>query len=110
MSLKLLKPSLQTQKNSLKTIDAGSWRAFKPSSTARGYGYKWQKARAGYLLKHPLCVMCGRGGIHAPATVVDHIQAHRGDMALFWDVGNWQSLCAHHHSSDAQRRDRLTNI
>jgi 5-methylcytosine-specific restriction protein A len=28
-----------------------------------------------------------------PATVTDHIEAHKGDMKLFWDPDNWQSLC-----------------
>ncbi|WP_223866012.1 HNH endonuclease [Salipiger aestuarii] len=36
--------------------------------------------------------MCG-----APATVVDHIQPHKGDKALFWDRNNWQPICKHCH-------------
>ena len=41
-----------------------------------------------------------------PATVVDHIVPHKGDMALFWDKSNWQGLCAHCHNSHKQRREK----
>lgn len=86
-------------------MQPGSWRTDKQSSTQRGYGYKWQKAREGYLAKHPLCVYCQREGLVTVATVVDHIRPHRGDMALFWDPTNWQSLCSTHHSSQKQREE-----
>ncbi|MDC8756249.1 HNH endonuclease [Janthinobacterium fluminis] len=85
-------------------IQPGSWRTDK-SSTQRGYGYKWQQARAGYLSKYPLCVYCAKAGLTRAATVVDHIVAHQGDMALFWDRSNWQSLCAPCHSSTKQREE-----
>ncbi len=39
----------------------------------------WQKARAAYLARHPLCVFCERDGRVTAAAVVDHIEAHRGD-------------------------------
>jgi 5-methylcytosine-specific restriction protein A len=64
------------------------------SSAQRGYGAAWRRARAAHLAEHPLCVECERQGSSVPATVVDHIAPHRGDMALFWDSTNWQSLCA----------------
>ena len=67
---------------------------------------KWRSARIGYLRKHPLCVVCQRDGHITEATVVDHIKPHRGDMKLFWNSSNWQSLCAHHHSSYKQRLER----
>lgn len=31
--------------------------------------------------------------------MVDHIIPHKGDQQLFWDEGNWQSLCKDHHDS-----------
>jgi 5-methylcytosine-specific restriction endonuclease McrA len=108
MSLKTLKSTLPVLKSTMQTITPGSWRGDKQGSTQRGYGYKWQQARAGYLLRHPLCVMCQQAGRVEAATVVDHITAHRGNMDVFWDRANWQGLCATHHSSDAQRRDNLT--
>ena len=37
-----------------------------------------------------------------PATVVDHIEPHRGDLTAFWQ-GALQSLCGTCHSSTKQR-------
>lgn len=59
----------------------------------RGYDARWQRARATYLLSHPLCAECMRHGRLTPARVVDHIVPHRGDQHLFWDESNWQALC-----------------
>ncbi len=72
----------------------------------RGYGYAWQKARAAFLRKHPLCLPCQKRGRVAEAHVVDHIAPHRGDMKLFWDSKNWQSLCANCHNSYKQRLEK----
>lgn len=69
----------------------------RPSALKRGYDSRWQKARLSYLNHHPLCVKCWDNDITCTATVVDHIIPHRGDMDLFWDVSNWQSLCKMHH-------------
>lgn len=70
----------------------------RASSAQRGYGYRWQKARAYFLQANPLCVECEREGRCEPATEVDHIVPHRGDTRLFWDAANWQGLCKRHHS------------
>lgn len=67
-------------------------------ANARGYDSRWRKARALFLRRHPLCAECKRQGKLTPATVVDHIIPHRGDVTLFWDESNWQPLCAHHHN------------
>lgn len=67
---------------------------------------RWRKLRLLHLASEPLCRMCKQTGRLTPATVVDHIKAHKGDETLFWDQGNWQSLCAHHHNSDAQRIEK----
>jgi 5-methylcytosine-specific restriction protein A len=83
-----------------------SWRADKRSSSERGYGSRWRKARAIYLQHHPLCVMCERDGRVTAGSVVDHIRPHKGDPALFWSEANWQTLCATHHSSDKQMLER----
>ncbi len=40
-----------------------------------------------------------------PASVVDHIEPHRGDSALFWDSGNWQALCKRCHDAHKQRQE-----
>lgn len=77
----------------------------RESSAARGYGYKWQQARAGWLAKHPLCVHCAARGRVIEATDVDHIRPHKSDMTLFWDRQNWQSLCAPCHSAKTASED-----
>lgn len=78
----------------------------RQTSAQRGYGYRWQKAREGFLRNHPLCADCSRRGITQAADVVDHITPHRGDMNLFWDRDNWQSLCANCHNSFKQRLEK----
>jgi 5-methylcytosine-specific restriction protein A len=89
-------PTLQHQQQ------APSWRYATTSSTERGYGYAWQKARARFLAAHPLCTQCESEGRTIPATVVDHRIPHRGNQALFWDETNWQSMCKPHHDSKTQ--------
>lgn len=39
------------------------------------------------------------------AIIVDHIIPHRGDMKLFWDEDNWQSLCKHCHDVKTAKED-----
>jgi len=90
------------------TINPNSWRSGL-TTDQRGYTYAWEKARAAYLRKHPLCVMCQDEGITRLAQVVDHKVAHRGDKQVFWDSDNWQSLCKPHHDSHAQRRDNASS-
>ena len=70
-------------------------RAFyaRENAAARGYDKRWQRARALFLKRHPLCAECQRQNRITPATVVDHIIPHRGDETLFWDMANWQPLC-----------------
>lgn len=121
--LQTLKHRLASVPVKLQTIQPGSWRTNKQSSTARGYGYKWQKAREEFLSTYRYCVYCARAvGITVAFTnpeyiglciragvgkaeVVDHIEPQRGDDAVFWDRANWQPLCKSHHSSDKQREE-----
>ena len=91
--LKTLATRLQPQANRIATVVPGSWRNDKATSTQRGYGYAWQQARLVHLNAHPLCVYCERDDRVTAASVVDHVIPHRGDMTLFWDRNNWQSLC-----------------
>ena len=51
-------------------------------------------------------VKCYEEGHITIATVVDHIVPHRGDQKLFWDRGNWQPLCEHHHNVKTMTEDR----
>lgn len=106
MKLTTLKPRLATlNTDRVPVMAAGSWRKQGMTSAQRGYGYRWQQAREGWLKAYPLCVMCEQDNRVTLATVVDHRIPHRGDQTLFWDQTNWQSLCATHHSSDKQRAD-----
>ena len=77
----------------------------RPSAAARGYGSRWQKARAGFLLAHPLCAGHTDRGEIVAANVVDHIIPHRGDMKLFWNRDNWQALCKRCHDTKTANED-----
>lgn len=67
---------------------------------------RWRKVRLLHLQTEPLCRMCADEGRITAAQVVDHIKAHKGDEALFWDSSNWQSVCKPCHDRHAQSRDR----
>lgn len=77
----------------------------RESSTQRGYSYKWQQARKGFLAKHPLCTECERQGRITAATDLDHIIPHKGDKDAFWTRSNWQALCHPCHSRKTATED-----
>jgi len=72
---------------------------------ARNYGLlnptnkRFRRLRTSFLLRHPLCAACRT----APASILDHRIAHRGNAALFWDQTNWQALCVHCHGVKTAR-------
>ncbi len=102
----MMKPRIAVARSERVAVMAdGSWRTSGMTAAERGYGHQWRKARASFLRRHPLCVMCQAEGRTVVATVVDHIKPHRGDQRLFWDSSNWQPLCATHHSRDKQREE-----
>ena len=105
--MRMLKSSLQLAGQRIKVLtgSADSWRAGKTGSAARGYGYKWQKARERYLSEHPLCCYCQRTGRVTAATVVDHKIPHEGQESLMWDEANWQPLCKPCHDSTKQAEE-----
>ena len=80
------------------TSDRGQW-SHMYNCTA------WRKLRLRQLIKEPLCRLCESKGRVTAATVCDHIEAHKGDPAKFWQ-GPFQSLCAKCHNSDKQRMDK----
>ncbi len=80
--------------------------ADRASAFKRGYSYCWQMMRKQFLVKRPLCAECERSGKLTPATVVDHIQPHRGDQVLFWDERNWQPLCKRCHDRKTRLEDQ----
>ncbi len=91
------------------------------SAASRGYGSRWAKARDTYLRQRPLCECdeCRALGRLKPATVVDHIVAHKlkdaldsGDaeairaaQALFWDSDNWMPMAKRCHDKKTARED-----
>jgi len=85
--------------------DATQYDRDRGTAAQRGYDSRWKKARIYHLACNPLCGMCKAQGLIKAATVVDHINPHRGDKALFWDTSNWQSLCAACHNSTKQRQE-----
>lgn len=67
---------------------------------------RWRQAARRFLVEHPLCCYCEKIGHTTAATVVDHVVPHKGDLSLFWDRDNWQSLCKPCHDSVKAREER----
>jgi 5-methylcytosine-specific restriction enzyme A len=67
---------------------------------------RWQRMRKAQLTAEPLCAFCLQTEDVTPATVADHVKAHKGDLSLFYDPNNLQSLCKPHHDGAKQRIDR----
>ena len=72
----------------------------------RMYNARWRRLREQYLRANPFCRICFEAGRRIMATVVDHKIPHRGDLVLFWNQDNWQSLCKTHHDSLKQREEK----
>lgn len=66
---------------------------------------RWQSLRAYHLTVEPLCRMCLGHGRTTPATIVHHVEPHKGDPSKFWN-GPFASLCAPCHDSKAQSIER----
>src|SRR5690349_6252862 len=77
------------------------------SARKRGYDTKWDKARAGFLAKHRFCECPDhKGKPNAPlADTIDHIVAHKGDHALFWDRQNWCAVARGCNARKAAREE-----
>lgn len=90
----------------------------KPRQAAKGYDRKrekdkpwrklyrsarWEAVRRTLLARGPMCVECQKRGLVKPATDIDHIVPHRGDLTLFWMKTNWQALCHSCHSIKTRR-------
>jgi 5-methylcytosine-specific restriction enzyme A len=87
-------------KSKARSPEAAAWQAL--------YDYKWRKYRLQFLTDNPLCKMCAEEGMINPATVVHHKIAHKGDRELFWRRSNHEPLCAPHHDSTEQAREKGT--
>ena len=100
-------PALTTERHCPAHAKAEQQRYDLARGTAqeRGYTARWQRARRTFLAQHPLCAECERQGRLTGATVVDHVIPHKGDMVLFWDSENWQSLCKTCHDVKTAKED-----
>jgi 5-methylcytosine-specific restriction enzyme A len=67
---------------------------------------RWSKLRKWQLAAHPLCILCKQVGIVTEATVVDHRIPHRGNLELFWDRDNLQSVCEICHNASKAQQER----
>lgn len=65
----------------------------------------WERLRSFVLSEEPFCRFCKAEGKLIPADVVDHIIPHKGDMGLFMDIDNLQSVCKSHHDSVKQKME-----
>jgi 5-methylcytosine-specific restriction protein A len=68
----------------------------------------WRLRSKRFLRENPLCKDPDgkHGGFPVPATVVDHIIPHRGDIELFSAESNLQGLCKGCHSRKTLRETR----
>lgn len=73
-------------------------------STAR-----WIRLREWHKSHNPLCAYCLEREEVSEAEVVDHIRPHKGDLELFWDPNNLQSLCRECHDGRKQSEERGRN-
>ena len=82
----------------------------RPSASQRGYGAKWQAYRTRFLRENPTCKLCHQAGRLTRATVVDHIQPHKGDKRLFWLRSNHQPLCKSCHDGAKQQLEATGSL
>ena len=66
----------------------------------------WYRLRHHQLIAEPLCRYCSQLGRVVPATIVDHIKPHNGNIELFSDPMNLQALCKQCHDRHKQRQEK----
>ncbi|ARR55343.1 HNH endonuclease [Rhizorhabdus wittichii DC-6] len=73
---------------------------------------RWKKLRmATFVRDNFTCQMCGRLEGNTSLLVADHRRPHRGDLMLFWDDSNLQTLCASPcHSKHKQRIEQSADL
>lgn len=99
LPIKCLKPNLPML-NGRQLVKPGERIKYdRKTNHAKMYNYQWSKVRKQFIKEHPLCKACLEEGKVTAAEQVDHIIPHKGSEKLFWDSGNWQSLCASCHST-----------
>lgn len=73
---------------------------------------RWARLRwAAFVRDLFTCQMCGRIEPDTSKLVCDHRRPHRGDLELFWDEENLQTLCASPcHSKHKQRMEQAADM
>lgn len=75
---------------------------FNPNSHIDAlYKGEWEQYSKDFLKHNPNCYACGR-----KSEAVDHIQAHKGDLELFWKTDNFLPLCHSCHNRVTTLFDR----
>ena len=98
-------PKAAQTMSSVKKTNSPPVKDNRPSSSKRGYGARWRRIRHNHLSGEPLCRECDKKGITTLANQVDHIIPHKGNMKLFYDPENLQSLCTPCHSRKTATED-----
>lgn len=80
----------------MRSDEAKQWRKLYNSG-------RWKRLRDYQLQTEPLCRFCLQQEIVEAANVCDHVVPHKGDVGLFFDCTNLQSLCFACHDSTKQR-------
>lgn len=66
---------------------------------------RWKALRLYHLGVEPLCRLCKQSEKIVTACIVDHVIPHKGNLDLFWDDENLQSLCKTCHDVTKQRQE-----
>ena len=82
-----------------KRVPASLYDAKRGTAHQRLYTKQWARYSQMRLQRYPLCANCEEQGKLTSATVTDHKIPHRGDVNLFWDPTNHQSLCTTCHNA-----------
>ena len=112
MSIKPMRPCRHPGCREL--VSNGYCEQHKPKPAARAESAAWHdlyllpvwkdKLRPAQLAREPFCRECWRSRrARVRATEVDHVVPHRGDLQLFLDPENLQSLCHRCHSAKTMR-------
>jgi 5-methylcytosine-specific restriction protein A len=68
---------------------------------------RWRKLRKAILLRDLFtCNSCRRLEGDSSLLVADHIRPHRGNMLLFWDESNLQTLCKTCHDTLKRKEEQ----
>ncbi len=67
---------------------------------------EWRAMRQRALSDNPLCMCCKFYGYLKPSVDVDHIRPWRGQLDLFYDMSNLQTLCQQCHSKKTQAESK----